>query len=731
MAPRSSSSSLSHSRHSPPPPKSMSPAALRAELASRGIQTTLHDRSALERAVMNSRRNSPGEYEREFGTPASLPRKNAEELYAKGALPPPPPLHSNRPSAPQAAGGALPPALLRMIAASSDPTLTSVDVSHRPLSEDSLVRLLDALENNNTVVKLNLSSCSLDDTASHRIADLLSKNRTLITLNLDDNVIGVEGAASLSTALITNEVLRSLTLNRNPLGDRGLLYLAKAMGHNTTIKTLEMNECNITQVGRLEELQSMLLKRRVDSNFESLLERLMDDDYRVTGIDLSGRPLGDGGIYRLSEALADNTSVRQLWLRDCNVTNVGAKSLASCLEQNMSIVDLFLGGNAIGDEGLGYICDALRGSNCTLVSLEMDDNRVTEKGVRDFIAALDVNSSVLVASFDNNVEDAECLMQLENVLEERRKGLNLVSFVVDPEDESEDDEEGRSGIVNLSVCSSYMPSTYRRAGFRSVASTKYSRLRNSSSNLSTGSHVFSIYNKTARQKSSFHKRSPPTVSASGAAVQHHPPPPPPSPGLRHSPPHVRSSPQETRPSPPQAPLHSSDHNLSGSDLSGKRSPRSGQAPNSTNNPMHAAPNPLETHPFRSSSSAARNANAPARKTAPPASFPMQPQGSMAQAQQHVVLRRTSSESSGRSSKIPSRSHDPPGDGANTRALANPRTVNQQLLATVDSESHKSKSSKYCGGGDANAMQLAHHFPYLPPVFEGPSEHSLEKVRLFM
>lgn len=213
----------------------------------------------------------------------------------------------------------------------------------------------------------------------------------------------------------------------------------------------------------MDQLQSLLLKRRIDSNFESLLERLQDDDYRVTGIDLSGRPLGDGGIVRLSEALADNTQVRQLWLRDCSVSNAGAKALGSCLEQNMSIVDLFLGGNNIGDEGLGYICDALRGSNATLVSLEMDDNRISQGGVQDFMSALGKNTSVLVATFENNMEDSRCLAELDKALEDRRKGMNLVSFVVDPEEEDES-EDSKSGLVNMSVCSSYMPSTYRRAG---------------------------------------------------------------------------------------------------------------------------------------------------------------------------------------------------------------------------------------------------------------------------
>ena len=357
----------------------------------------------------------------------------------------------------------IPPSLLRTIATSIDPTLSSIDFSNKTFNEEALVQLVTALESNTTVTSLNLSNCSLNDSSCRPIAELLSKNVHLRILHLDHNQIAVEGVASLSTALITNEVLQTLTLNGNPLGDRGLIYLAKACGHNSHLSTLAMDGCGITQTGRVEQLQNLLLKRRIDNNFESLLERLQDDDYRVTGIDLSGRALGDEGVLRLSEALADNTQVRQLWLRDCAVTNAGAKALASCLEQNMSIVDLFLGGNNITDEGLGYVCEALRGSNATLVSLEMDDNKISQRGVRDFMNALQKNTSVLVATFENNMKDDSCLRELDHALEEKRKGMNLVSFVVDP-DEAEDDEESKSGVVNMSVCSSYMPSTYRRAG---------------------------------------------------------------------------------------------------------------------------------------------------------------------------------------------------------------------------------------------------------------------------
>ena len=389
------------------------------------------------RSSSNSTRSRP-----EFGTSASLPRKNT---------PTPVPGEASISSS-----------LLKAIATNSDPTLVTIDFSKRALHHDSLLPLLNALEGNTTVTALNFSSCGLTDSSCALIGELLSKNLTLQTLQLDNNQIGVEGAAALSTALITNEILTTITLSGNPLGDRGLIYLAKACGHNSTLTTLELEHCGITQTGRVEQLQNLLLKRRIDSNFESLLERLKDDDYRVTGIDLSGRALGDEGVLRLSEALADNTQVRQLWLRDCSLSNAGAKALASCLEQNMSIVDLFLGGNSISDEGLGYVSDALRGSNATLVSLEMDDNKISQRGIRDFISALRKNTSVLVATFKNNTEDTKYLHELNNVLEDRRNKMNMVSFIVDPEEEN--GEEKSTGLVDMSVCSSYMPSTYRRAG---------------------------------------------------------------------------------------------------------------------------------------------------------------------------------------------------------------------------------------------------------------------------
>lgn len=360
----------------------------------------------------------------------------------------------------------IPPQILNVISSSTDPSITLIELDKIPLGDSEVSRLAHALMTNTTVQKVSLRNCKITDRAVQALADCLQRNATITSLHLDANRITREGCASLSTALIKNETLSTLTLNRNKdLGNKGVVYLMNALEHNSILITLEVKECGV-ESKRLKKIESILADRQLDSAFESLLERLRDDDFRVTGIDMSGREIGDKGVKRLAEALSDNTQVRQLWLRACQVKDEGAKALASCLEQNMAIVDLYLSKNAIGDKGVAAIADALGLSNQTLVTLELDDNPVGDRGIEALTRAMEKNTSVLEATFENNfmLKHSTKLQKLQRILQERRKGLNAISFVVDPESDKEEAEKEKKGVVDLSICSSYMPSTYQRAG---------------------------------------------------------------------------------------------------------------------------------------------------------------------------------------------------------------------------------------------------------------------------
>jgi len=249
-----------------------------------------------------------------------------------------------------------------------------------------------------------------------------------------------------------------------------------------------------------------------DLSFEDLIVKLLDDDHRVTAIDLSGNRIRLVDVLRLADALMDNTRVHQLWLRGCDICNTGAKALASCLEQNMSIVDLFLDNNHIGNEGLVAISDALATSNQCLVSLDLDGNDISAEGLEAFTRALSTNSSLLVASFENNPISTTTLNGYENValvqamLTEKRSSMGLFDFVVDVHA----DDDSTSNLDHMSECSSYMPSTcYTEMGNgleKKMENGLEKKMENGLEKMGNGlektesSFRFSVYNKANKHR---------------------------------------------------------------------------------------------------------------------------------------------------------------------------------------------------------------------------------------
>lgn len=476
-------------------PAKMSPQAIEAELRYYGVQIlpSSLDRSTLQRALTESRRQNAkgrqgcgGEQNQQSQPqqPTTASQHYNSSMFIAESVNAPHLRYDagtsglgNKPTfIPLLPGNRIPPQILDIIRTSADPSMKAINLDHRYLVDREVVQLSKAMESNRTVTSLSLRNCAItDEGISSGLAVMLTKNNTLVELLLDDNRVGTEGAASLSMAIITNETLAVLSLARNSmLMDSGVVYLIAAIEHNVTIRTLDVSNCgeDANAKGRASQIEEMLDIRQIDANFESLLERLIDDDFHVTGIDLSGRRIGNRGVVRLADALADNTQVRQLWLRGCNVGNDGARALASCLEQNMSIVDLFLANNDIGDVGLFAISDALASNNSTLVSLELENNDVSEDGLEAFLHALETNTSMLVANFENNPKlknGTQMLDDLQVKLKAKLEGMNLTCFVVDPDVASHNGDS--IGVVNLSVCSSFMPSTYRRAGLDSLAGT--------------------------------------------------------------------------------------------------------------------------------------------------------------------------------------------------------------------------------------------------------------------
>ena len=84
--------------------------------------------------------------------------------------------------------------------------------------------------------------------------------------------------------------------------------------------------------------------------------------------DLHNNNVGDAGAASLASALEKNATLQELYLDHNGVGDAGAASLASALEQNATLLELSFGGNDVGAAGaasLARIASALERNSST------------------------------------------------------------------------------------------------------------------------------------------------------------------------------------------------------------------------------------------------------------------------------------------------------------------------------------------------------------------------------
>ena len=94
-------------------------------------------------------------------------------------------------------------------------------------------------------------------------------------------------------------------------------------------------------------------------------------------------------IKKWREAADGPFGVRQLWLNDNPISEIGVMHLADALKNNSTLEELYLHYTAIGDKGLQQLLEMLNENN-TLKKLELGACGITEKGAGAIINALSV-----------------------------------------------------------------------------------------------------------------------------------------------------------------------------------------------------------------------------------------------------------------------------------------------------------------------------------------------------
>ncbi|XP_036864709.1 NACHT, LRR and PYD domains-containing protein 3 isoform X1 [Manis javanica] len=205
----------------------------------------------------------------------------------------------------------------------------------------------------------------------------------------------------LFSVLSTNWKLTELNLSGNTVGDPGMKVLCE---------TLRQPSCNIQRLW----LGRCCLSHHCCSSISSVLS----SNQKLVELDLNHNALGDVGVKQLCVGLRHLLCrLERLWLVSCCLTSECCEDLASVLSTNKSLTRLYLGENALGDSGVGILCEKVKQPQCKLQKLGLVNSGLTSGCCPALSSVLSTNQNLTHLYLrDNALGDSGVKLLCEGLL---------------------------------------------------------------------------------------------------------------------------------------------------------------------------------------------------------------------------------------------------------------------------------------------------------------------------
>ncbi|KAL9181459.1 hypothetical protein ACHAXT_010264 [Thalassiosira profunda] len=185
--------------------------------------------------------------------------------------------------------------------------------------KSSFTRIASSLKCS-SVKKLVLSETPVDHSQISALASMLYDVQSLKTLVVRQCGLDHRAATKISCALASNKSVESFDFSNNPLGNRGIASLAVALEINTTLKKLKLSGTHTGIEGAV-----------------AISQAIKSSNSSIEVLDLSRNAFGDMGASKLAIALKSNKVIRQLSLRQTQLSDVGALCILLSLYDDKSL----------------------------------------------------------------------------------------------------------------------------------------------------------------------------------------------------------------------------------------------------------------------------------------------------------------------------------------------------------------------------------------------------------
>ena len=224
-------------------------------------------------------------------------------------------------------------------------------------------------------------------------------------LNFGCTGVGEEDCAQLALLIANTDTLERLVIEDNSLSSNSVASIMEGLLQNSTIQDLstwrshfsEENCMSLASLLQQAECQLRELDIR-DCNISGEgavhLAAALINNHSLAELDISFNPIGASAF---GDMVRNNTALTRLNLNWCGITSEGCVQLAAGLTENTTLQTLRMSGNSIGVEGAKALSKVIE-ENKTLRRLFLCRDDSLEEGVDSLLASLQNNTTLLLLS---------------------------------------------------------------------------------------------------------------------------------------------------------------------------------------------------------------------------------------------------------------------------------------------------------------------------------------------
>ena len=266
----------------------------------------------------------------------------------------------------------------------------------------------------NHLVELDLSFNKLTDKGAITISKLVEFAENLKKLNLMGNIIADTGAEKLSISLKGKLFLSYLNLNTNHINNTGIMFINELLFTNTGLVELDIgnNHYDWDAMIAITSALTTTNKSLVILNVDDPAYKIQDQDF----------------FTHFGKMLQKNLSLKKLSMKLHKLRFEGVQILMDHLVFNKTLEVLDISCNQICFQGMSYIRDYIQRDDTRLKSLNLANNKISDRGAKLFSQGIALNKSLLHIDLTNNSINCEGLCRLAEGLSENENLISLKLF---------------------------------------------------------------------------------------------------------------------------------------------------------------------------------------------------------------------------------------------------------------------------------------------------------------